>query len=91
MEGPFDVWKIGPGAVALMGVFYTQNQLLQIAKYPMRYICLDSEPAAQIVANKLCNDLMAFPGQTKNIILDSGKDPGNASEKELDELKSLLQ
>jgi len=90
VEGPLDAWKIGPGAVAIMGLQYTRSQLLQIARYPNRFVCLDSEPEAQKVALKLCNDLVVFGGTTTNIVLD-GNDPGSANDEELCQLKGLLK
>lgn len=89
MEGPLDVWRVGPGAVALFGLQYSRAQFLEIARYPNRYICLDNEPQAQQVAAKLCSELMMFPGKTSNIVLDA-KDAGEASEKEVQKLKRLL-
>jgi hypothetical protein len=88
-EGPFDVMRIGPGAVCLFGLTYTRAQLFAIAKFPKRYICLDSDPAAQKIAKKLCSELMLFPGTTKNICLEA-HDPGSVKEKELLELQTLL-
>jgi len=85
-EGPFDAMKIGPGAVATMGIEWTRAQLKQMIKYPMRVVCFDNEPDAQKRANELCVILNSFPGQTFNVALDA-KDPGCASEEELDKLR----
>lgn len=85
-EGPFDCWKIGPGAVATLGTAYTQAQLLKLSKFPVRAICFDNEPAAQQRATRLANDLRAFAGQTFVVGLDA-KDPGSASDKEITELR----
>lgn len=89
-EGPTDAWKIGPGAVATFGVNYTKAQLLRMSKYPVRFVCFDSEPIAQQRAQALCEALIPFPGTTKNITLDA-MDPGSASEKELRQLRRLLR
>lgn len=86
VEGPFDVWKIGPGAVCTFGTQYTQAQLLQISRFPVRVICFDSEPQAQKQAQKLIEELQPFPGKTYRAVLDA-KDPGSASETELSELR----
>lgn len=82
VEGPADAWRIGPGAVATLGVGYTKAQLLKISKYPVRVIAFDSEPDAQKRASELCNALSVFPGNTKNLVVSS-KDPGEISEKEV--------
>lgn len=86
-EGPTDAWRIGPGAVATMGISYTKEQVSRISKYPQRVICFDSELEAQKRARKLCNDLESFPGKTLNVVLDS-KDPGSASYEEIQELRA---
>lgn len=89
VEGPLDAWRIGPGAVATFGLAYTRPQLLQMAHFSNRIICLDSEPEAQKVAERLENDLLPFPGRTRRVVLDA-KDPCSASDKEISKLRSLL-
>lgn len=76
-EGPLDAWAVGPGAVATCGTSYSQSQLRRIAAYPVRGVLFDSEPGAQARANRLTNDLAAFPGRTINIQLNA-KDPADA-------------
>ena len=87
VEGPLDAWAIGPGAVATLGVNYSQQQLAAMAVCPIRVICFDAEPAAQRRAGKLCSDLAAFPGETANVVLETGKDPADADQAELQELR----
>lgn len=88
-EGPVDVWKIGPGAVATFGTAYSQSQLLEMIKYPIRYVCFDSDEESQKVADKLVSELAVFEGETYNICLDS-KDAGAASLREIKKLRNLL-
>lgn len=90
VEGPVDAWRIGPGAVATLGVNYSKAQLYKIAKYPRRVICMDAEEPAQKQARKLCEALAVFPGQTTNVVTDS-KDPGCAPERELNQLRGLIR
>lgn len=82
VEGPFDVWKIGPGAGALFGIQYSLAQVRCLAAIPFRTICFDNEPVAQERARELCRYLSTFPGRTQNIVLDA-KDPGSASPREI--------
>lgn len=89
-EGPIDVWRTGPGSVATLGVNYTPDQLNRISKYPIRIICFDSDEEAQKRARKLCRDLGAFPGKTKNIIL-KGKDAAESSGKEIRKLREMIE
>lgn len=85
-EGPTDVWRIGPGAVATFGTSYTQAQVERISKYPVRAICFDNEPKAQEQARQLADDLSVFPGETYNVVLDS-KDAGSAGYQEILDLR----
>ncbi len=82
VEGPLDVARIGPGAVATFGLSYSMKQVRQMLKYPCRSICFDREPEAQKQARKLATMLSAFPGVTRVVELDA-KDPGSASPKEI--------
>jgi len=89
VEGVFDVWRIGPGAVATLGSGYSNEQLERIAKYPVRAICFDSEKEAQKRARKLVNDLSVFKGDIFNIVLDAN-DPGEASKKEIKQIRRQI-
>jgi len=88
-EGPFDVFRTGPGAVCTCGAGYSRSQILRISKYPRRVICYDNEPEAQRRARAICDELEPFPGETLNVVLDS-KDAGSATPKETRYLRSLL-
>lgn len=89
-EGPIDVWATGPGAVATMGTAYTRAQIAQIAKFLVRAICFDSEPIAQQRARHLMELLAPYPGETLNIILESGTDAASAAETELAQLRKTV-
>jgi len=89
-EGPTDVWRIGPGAVAVFGQTVSDAQLSLLATIPKRIVCFDSEPSAQEQATRLCEQLQCFPGETIRIEIEAN-DPGSASEQELSELKRLLR
>ena len=86
VEGFFDSYKIGPGAVATMGTTYTTDQVARISKYPKRAICFDNSTIAQIRARALCDELSVFPGKTYLVELDA-PDPGSASKKEIRQLR----
>ena len=90
VEGPLDVWAIGPGAVATFGIRYTQAQITQLSRIPKRIVCYDSEPDAQKQAKKLVERLGVFPGETLNVQLDS-KDAADSSPKERAMLRKLLE
>ena len=89
-EGPLDVWKIGPGAVATLGMNFSQAQVTQLLKFPRRIICYDNEPEAQKQAMKLYDQLGPFSGETLNVVLES-KDAGEANYMELKQLRKFLE
>ncbi len=88
-EGFADVWAIGPGAVATMGLNVTSSQIRMMSRFSLRAVCFDNEPEAQRRARKLCQDLSVFPGETIHVILDS-KDAGEASPDEIQELRHSI-
>jgi hypothetical protein len=90
-EGPLDAMAIGPGATATCGTGYSPAQIRRIAAYPIRYICFDAEPSGQRRAGELCDILAGFPGETHNVLLDSGKDAAAASRREINQLRKLLR
>jgi hypothetical protein len=90
VEGPTDVWRIGPGSVATLGTKYTKAQVAKIAQIPVRAIVFDNEPVAQEQARKLCDELSCWPGKTLRIEIDSA-DPGSASRKEVARLRRILE
>lgn len=82
VEGPTDVWNIGPGAGALFGTAFSGAQVRKLVDYPHRYVCFDNSADAQTRAKDLCSQLSVFPGVTENVCLDA-EDPGSASRKEI--------
>lgn len=86
-EGPLDVWRTGPGAVATLGTGFTEAQLVKMSRYLLRAVCFDVEPEAQRRARGLANMLSVYPGETVNVILETGKDAAEADDDELIELR----
>lgn len=91
VEGPLDAWAVGPGAVATFGLSVTREQVAAIGKHPLRVICFDAEPEAQVRARLLARELESLPGSTRVVELETGKDPAEADRAELDELRRLLK
>jgi hypothetical protein len=89
VEGPVDVWTIGPGAVGTCGIGYSMKQLTRMSKYAVRVICFDNEPVAQKRARELCSLLEPYPGETYNVTLD-GKDANTASSKDIRKLRKAF-
>lgn len=81
-EGVTDVWKIGDGSVATMGVEYTPAQLNLLLERNIQnaYVLYDLD--AIVKAEKLCNALSAFiPNVEMNFLCDHN-DPGELTEEE---------
>lgn len=89
-EGPLDVWAIGPGAVSTFGTSFTQKQILLLCKFPHRIVCFDNNTEAQKQAQKLCNALSSFDGETLNVVLDE-KDPADSKPLEIKKLRKFLE
>lgn len=89
-EGPTNVWRVGPGSTATLGLGYSQEQVAIISKHPKRIICFDNEPKAQERALQLCDNLSIFPGETINVCLDAN-DAASASDKEIKRFRRLLE
>ena len=89
-EGPTDVWRIGPGAVATLGVNYSPSQLNRMIQYPKRIICFDGDSGAQKRAQRLSDDLSVFAGETFIAQIDE-KDPAEASDRTIQKLRKLLK
>ena len=88
VEGPTDVWRIGCGAVATLGVGYSPAQVSKILKYPRRAVCFDK--GAQKRAKKLVDTLCLYPGETYNMVLEAD-DPGSAGQKEIKQIREFLK
>lgn len=90
VEGFFDAMRVGPGAVATMGLSVTDSQVRRIARYMRRVVVFDNSPDAQSRASRLADELSLYPGETYVVEIDS-KDPGCCAEEERDYLRGFLQ
>jgi hypothetical protein len=84
VEGPTDVWRLGPGALAVFGIDYTRSQVRYLARHYERvYILFDQEKQAQKQAQKLWSELMARGVQSKvGNLFREGQDPAELTESE---------
>lgn len=90
VEGPLDVWAVGPGCVATFGTAITPAQVRKLARYPRVVTCFDNEPNAQTRARRLAAELSAFGGEVLNVVMETGKDPSRADKAEVAELRRML-
>lgn len=80
VEGPTDVWRLGPGAVALLGIDWKKEQANRLRKFHRRYILFDPDDNAQQRADALANHLSLFEGETE-IVTGLSTDPGDLSDR----------
>lgn len=88
VEGATDGWRMGPGAVWTFGTTYLIEQVRLLLPFKRRFVILDSEekdPNAAKQAQKFCDTLSGFPGETIIVELDEG-DPGTLPQEEADYL-----
>lgn len=95
VEGITDVWRLGPGAVAVFGIDYTKQQAKILAEnFNEIFILFDGEEQAQAQAQKL---LTLIKGGFKNIpdvinlSLIDDIDPGELPQKDADNIMQSIQ
>lgn len=88
VEGPFDAWRLGPGAVAIMGLGYTSDQIELLSKMDQVFILFDSDRPGKIRAKKIAKMLCSIT-EVEILTLDEG-DPASMKQKEADSLMSEL-
>lgn len=88
VEGIFDAWRMGEGAVCTFGVKPTEQQVQLLAGIPMVNIVFDGDAAGYIGARKLAEKLAAFT-RVQIIELPKGTDPDTLTRKEINSIKEL--
>ena len=89
VEGPADVWRLGPGAVATLGIDWKTQQALQLKRFPNRAIMFDPSPDAQRRATALAEWLGMFKGWTE-VIDGLPCDPGDLDQEKADQIMREL-
>ncbi len=89
VEGIADVWRLGPGAVALFGMLYSPEQIKKLKRFKRRYIMLDSGENEFKKSKEMAAVLSIFDGENIVVELDEG-DPGNMKQEEADILMKDL-
>ena len=88
VEGPTDVWAVGPGCGGTLGTDVTDEQVDVLMSIPRRLLLFDSSRAAQRRAKDLKSRL--WKGTTDIWTLKTGEDPAAADEGELDDVRAWL-
>jgi len=87
VEGIFDVWNIGDGAVATLGTKYTMSQLAWLSNFDRVFILFDYNASNK--AEKLAHDLSANVNHVEIMFLDEG-DPGEMSKPDVKSLRKQV-
>ena len=80
VEGPTDVWRIGKGCCAMMGVEYTSTQLSMLANKNLEEIYIMYDEDAILKAEKLAIAVSAFCPKVEIIEIEG--DPGDMPEED---------
>lgn len=86
VEGPTDVWRIGPGAMCTFGTSFTPSQLTLMSQLVRAVVVYDNEPAAQRQAERIANTLAPVVSEVFVVTLPEA-DPGSASERNVARLR----
>lgn len=90
VEGVFDTWRLGFGAVSVFGIEFSKNQIFLLAKnFKKVYIMFDNELVAQRQAKKLQSELL-FRGVECEIANCNYKDPAEMPQEEANKLMTKL-
>lgn len=89
-EGPFDIYRMGPGFVATCGIGHTEHQVQRLLQYGIIYIVYDPEPGAQERAEELGKDLAAFGKHVEIIDIEGKVDPGALPEEKAMKIRGEL-
>ena len=89
VEGPADAWRIGPGAVAMLGAGWTKAQAMKLLSYKQRFIVFDPDDTGRKKAESLASWLSPYSGETE-IITGLLSDPGDMTMKQVKNLRLEL-
>ena len=91
VEGITDVWRMGDGYACTFGTSMTDYQVKELIPYNRIYFIFDPEPEAQARAKKVAEKLAAIGKDVELIELEAGCDPGDLTNEQAAELRSLLR
>lgn len=97
VEGVFDAWKLGPGAVCTFGTSVTEKQVRALADWEEVVIAFDNEPEAQYHAQEIALKLAPCGVQVQIADTNFGfnedgtaRDVGDATPEEIREFREYL-
>jgi hypothetical protein len=91
VEGPTDVWRLGPGSVATFGIDWSLSQVKLLLERNIKkaWVMYDSEAQALKQADKLKTVLNSVGIKTGKISIQGYKDPGCLPQERADKIMKL--
>lgn len=97
VEGVFDAWRLGDGAVATFGIGWTKSQLSLLRRWDRVVIMYDThkedgsdDEDALLATDRLASSLSAL-GKTVLVHTLDGKDPADLTQRRADKLMEALK
>lgn len=92
VEGIFDVWRMGPGAVCTFGVQWTREQLFLLVRTCDRvFVLFDTEPEAQEKADRLVWSLNSLGTESVRLELpEDVPDPDSLSDDDAKNMRKTI-
>jgi hypothetical protein len=90
VEGPADVWRVGPGAVAIFGDQVSPAQVALLKNFRRLFVMLDGDEAGKVAGEKLAWRMSGMGVDAQQIILPDGKDPGELGKNDVLEIRRDL-
>lgn len=91
VEGVFDAWRFGWGAVATFGTSYRPQQVLELVQLrkPV-FVLYDNEPEARVRGNNLVQALLLLGVPAQQLFLPEGvKDPAELTAEQVREIRAI--
>ena len=88
VEGVFDAWRIGDGAVATFGTRYTHEQLLLLRGMRRAFVMYDAD--ANFLAHKLAHDISSIVPNVEVLELIGG-DPADLTTEDVKSLRKEIK
>jgi DNA primase len=89
-EGPFDVYRLYPFGIALMGLRMNPMQMYSLFRKNLRYLLVCLDRGAERKAERIAFNLSSFIPKIEIALLETGKDPGECKFHELLEMKKCM-
>lgn len=90
VEGVFDAWRIGDGAVGTMGTTMEPEQILTLLSREPKRVVVALDAGAEKESKKIANDLTAYIPEVYQVIIERG-DPDELPERDLTKIRRYLQ